>query len=50
VDREVAYGYQDRLLAEADKIASSKNGDLGAEEISHLEEILQDLAKSNLKK
>lgn len=48
--REEKYGYQDRLLDEADKLASSKYADLGTEEISRLEEILQDLNKSNLKK
>lgn len=50
VNRGEKYGYQDRLLAEADKIASSKDSELGAEEISRLEGILQDLAKSKLKK
>ena len=50
VDREEKYGYQDRLLAEADKVALSKANELSAEEISRLEGILQDLAKSNLNK
>lgn len=48
--REEKYGYQDRLLVEADKIASRKDSELSAEEISRLEAVLQDLANSNLKK
>ena len=48
--REETYGYQDRLLAEADKIVSSKDSDVSSEEIYRLEGILQNLAKSNLKK
>ncbi|MDP3585473.1 MAG: hypothetical protein Q8R61_10140 [Thiobacillus sp.] len=48
--REEKFGHQDRLLAEADEIASSKDNEFSPEEISRLEEILQDLAKYKLKK
>lgn len=50
VDREEKYGYQDQLLIETDRIASSKGSELSVEEISRLEGVLQDLAKRNLKK
>jgi hypothetical protein len=48
--REEKFGYQDRLLAEADKIMSSKNGGFSPEEISRLEEILERLAENDLRK
>lgn len=48
--REEKFGNQDRLLAEADKIASSKNSGFSHEETSRLEGILERLARDNLKK
>lgn len=48
--REEKFGYQDRLLAEADKIASSKNSNFSPEELARLEGILKRLAKDNRRK
>jgi len=43
--RQEKFGHQDRLLAEADKIASSKDSGFSPEELSRLDAILQELGK-----